>query len=163
MGKDTKVVAHEDMDTGTGIFYKCGYGDGHSSTLSIGYPLPSLTIVYQIFSHLFPYIIKLSISRKEKLKKFYNHWNVKKKLYHGENILVVEFQIKSLNVIISSYDVLNLGTRCLLFSFLFFGLLSELDVLYFVMIHMHPLFCNDTYALYVLYYAISMFVQVKML
>jgi len=44
MGKGTKVVAHEAMSTGTGIFYKCGYGDGHSSTLLIGYPLPSLDV-----------------------------------------------------------------------------------------------------------------------
>ena len=41
MGKGTIVVAHEDTGTGTGIFYKCGYGDGHYSTLPIGYPLPS--------------------------------------------------------------------------------------------------------------------------
>ena len=43
MGKGTKVVAHEGMDTDTGIFYKCGYGDEHCSTLPIGYPLPSPT------------------------------------------------------------------------------------------------------------------------
>ncbi|AES74503.1 hypothetical protein MTR_6g007000 [Medicago truncatula] len=42
MGKGTKVVAHEGKGTGTSIFYKCGYGDGHCSTLPIGYPLPSL-------------------------------------------------------------------------------------------------------------------------
>jgi len=42
MGKGTQVVAHEGMDTGTGIFFKCGYGDGHCSTLPIGYPLSSL-------------------------------------------------------------------------------------------------------------------------
>jgi len=42
MGKGTQVVAHEGMGTGTGIFFKCGYGDGHCSTLPIGYPLPSL-------------------------------------------------------------------------------------------------------------------------
>jgi len=42
MGKGTKVVADEGMGTGTGIFYKCGYGDGHSNTLLIRYPLPSL-------------------------------------------------------------------------------------------------------------------------
>ncbi|AES81594.1 hypothetical protein MTR_7g098460 [Medicago truncatula] len=42
MGKGTIVVAHEGTGTGTGIFYKCGYGNGHCSTLSIGYPLPSL-------------------------------------------------------------------------------------------------------------------------
>ncbi|AES93723.1 hypothetical protein MTR_5g006760 [Medicago truncatula] len=30
MGKGTKVVAHE--GTGTGIFYKCEYEDGHCST-----------------------------------------------------------------------------------------------------------------------------------
>jgi len=40
MEKGTKVVAHEGM--GTGIFSKCGHGDGHCSTLPIGYPLPSL-------------------------------------------------------------------------------------------------------------------------
>jgi len=44
MGKGTKVVAHEGMGTGTGIFSKCGYGDGHYSTLPIGYPLPSLVL-----------------------------------------------------------------------------------------------------------------------
>jgi hypothetical protein len=42
MGKGTKVVAHEGTGTGTGIFYKRGYGDGYYSTLPIGYPLPSL-------------------------------------------------------------------------------------------------------------------------
>jgi len=47
MGKGTKVVAHEGMGTGTGIFSKYGYGDGHYSTLPIGYPLPSL-IRFQI-------------------------------------------------------------------------------------------------------------------
>lgn len=37
MGNDTKVVAHEGMDTSMGISYKCGYGDGHYSTLPIGF------------------------------------------------------------------------------------------------------------------------------
>jgi len=44
MGKDTKVVAHEGMDTGTGIYSKCGYENGHYSTLPIGYPLLSLHV-----------------------------------------------------------------------------------------------------------------------
>lgn len=38
MGKGTKVVAHEDTDTGTGNFYKCEYGDGYCSTLPIAIP-----------------------------------------------------------------------------------------------------------------------------
>jgi len=42
MGKDTKVVTHEGMGPGTGIFYKRGYGEGYYSTLPIEYPLPSL-------------------------------------------------------------------------------------------------------------------------
>ncbi|AES86493.1 hypothetical protein MTR_4g009070 [Medicago truncatula] len=42
MGKGPKVVAHEGTGTGMGISYKCGYGDGHYSTLPIGYPLSSL-------------------------------------------------------------------------------------------------------------------------
>jgi len=42
MGKETKVVAHEDTGPGTGIFYKRGYKDGYYSTLPIGYSLPSL-------------------------------------------------------------------------------------------------------------------------
>jgi hypothetical protein len=42
MGKGTKVVTHEGTGSGTGIFYKRGYGEGYYSTLSIGYPLPSL-------------------------------------------------------------------------------------------------------------------------
>jgi len=53
MGKGTQVVAHEGMSTGTGIFFKCGYRDGHCSTLPIGYPLPSLvslSLPYQEFS-----------------------------------------------------------------------------------------------------------------
>jgi len=45
MGKGTQVVAHEGMGTGTGIFFKCRYGDGHCSTLPIGYPLPSLIVL----------------------------------------------------------------------------------------------------------------------
>jgi len=40
MGKGTEVVAHEGTDTG--IFYKCGHGEGLCSTLLIGYPLSSL-------------------------------------------------------------------------------------------------------------------------
>jgi len=48
MGKGTKVVAHEGTGTGTGIFYKCGYGKGHYSTLPIGYPLPSLHITFKL-------------------------------------------------------------------------------------------------------------------
>jgi len=35
MGKGTKVVAHEGIDTGTSIFYKCEYEEGHYSTLPI--------------------------------------------------------------------------------------------------------------------------------
>jgi len=42
MGTGSKIVAHEGMGSGTGIFYKCGYGNGHYSTLPIGGPLPSL-------------------------------------------------------------------------------------------------------------------------
>jgi len=38
MGKGTKVVAHKGTGLGTGIFHKCGYGDGYYSTLPIGYP-----------------------------------------------------------------------------------------------------------------------------
>ncbi|AES87285.1 transmembrane protein, putative [Medicago truncatula] len=41
-GKGTKVVVRVGTGTGTSIFYKCRYGDGHCSTLPIGYPLPSL-------------------------------------------------------------------------------------------------------------------------
>ncbi|AES75132.1 hypothetical protein MTR_6g026840 [Medicago truncatula] len=53
MGKGTKVVVHEGTDTGTGIFYKRGYGDGYYSTLSIGVPiaipkLEGLSIIKQI-------------------------------------------------------------------------------------------------------------------
>jgi len=51
MGKGTKVVVHEGMDTGTVIFYKYGYGDGHCSTLPIGYPLSSLRPTKQIGNH----------------------------------------------------------------------------------------------------------------
>jgi len=40
MGNGTKVIAYE--DTGTSIFYKYGYGEGHYNIISIEYPLPSL-------------------------------------------------------------------------------------------------------------------------
>jgi len=40
MEKETKVVVHE--GTGTGIFYKRRYGEGHCNTLPIEYPLSSL-------------------------------------------------------------------------------------------------------------------------
>jgi len=42
MGTDTKLIAHEGMGSGMGIFLKRGYGDGHYGTLPNGYPLPSL-------------------------------------------------------------------------------------------------------------------------
>jgi len=42
MEEDTKVVAHEGMNTDTSIFYKCRYGDGHCNILPIRYPLPFL-------------------------------------------------------------------------------------------------------------------------
>ena len=40
VGADTgsKIVAHEGMGSGTSIFYKREYGDGHYSTLPIGGP-----------------------------------------------------------------------------------------------------------------------------
>lgn len=44
MKKDTKVTAHEGTDSGTSIFYKCGYGEGHCNTLPLGYPLSSLSL-----------------------------------------------------------------------------------------------------------------------
>lgn len=39
-------IHHKGTGTGTGmcIFYKCGYGEGHCSTLLIGYPLSSLHV-----------------------------------------------------------------------------------------------------------------------
>jgi len=45
MGKDTKLVAHEGTDSGTSIFYKHEYGEGHCDTLLIGYPLPTLSLL----------------------------------------------------------------------------------------------------------------------
>jgi len=42
MGTGTKLIAHEGMGSGMGIFSKRGYGDGHYGTLPNGYPLPSL-------------------------------------------------------------------------------------------------------------------------
>ena len=63
MGTGTKLIAHEGMGSGMGIFLKRGYGDGHYGTLPNGYPLPSLdlsntnshfTIVSQIFE-LYPF------------------------------------------------------------------------------------------------------------
>jgi hypothetical protein len=48
MGKGTKVVAHEGTGTRMGIFYKCGYGEGHCSTLPIGYPLSSLVFLHPL-------------------------------------------------------------------------------------------------------------------
>jgi len=36
MGKDTKVITHEGMSSGTGIFYKRGYGKGYYSTYPFG-------------------------------------------------------------------------------------------------------------------------------
>jgi len=56
MGKSTKAVVLE--DTGTGIFYKCGYEEGHCSTIPIGYPLQSLP-----FRSLTPAISDLVVSR----------------------------------------------------------------------------------------------------
>jgi len=38
MGKGTKVVTHEGTGSGTGIFYKRGYGEGYYSTLPIVIP-----------------------------------------------------------------------------------------------------------------------------
>jgi hypothetical protein len=38
MGTGTKIVTHTGMGMGTGIFLKCGYGDGHYSTLPIAIP-----------------------------------------------------------------------------------------------------------------------------
>jgi len=43
MGTGTKLIAHEGMGSGMGIFLKRGYGDGHYGTLPNGYPLPSLS------------------------------------------------------------------------------------------------------------------------
>ena len=43
MGKGTKVVTHVGTGTNTSIFYKRGYENGYYNTLSIRYPLPSLT------------------------------------------------------------------------------------------------------------------------
>ena len=54
MGKGSKVVAQEGMDTGTGIFSKCGYGDGHCSSLPIEYPLPSLDLSSLLHTHCLP-------------------------------------------------------------------------------------------------------------
>jgi len=42
MGTGTKLITHEGMSSGMGIFLKHGYGDGHYGTLPNGYPLPSL-------------------------------------------------------------------------------------------------------------------------
>jgi len=53
MGKDTKVVTHEGMDSGTGIFYKRGYGEWYYSTLPIGYPLPSLSKMHKNIGQIF--------------------------------------------------------------------------------------------------------------
>jgi len=44
MGTGTKLIAHEGMGSGMGIFLKRGYGDGHYGTLPNGYPLPSLIL-----------------------------------------------------------------------------------------------------------------------
>jgi len=41
----TKLIAHEGMGSGMGIFLKRGYGDGHYGTLPNGYPLPSLNVM----------------------------------------------------------------------------------------------------------------------
>ena len=46
MWKGIKVVAHEGTSSSIGIFYKCGYGEGHCSTLPIRYPLPSLNVAH---------------------------------------------------------------------------------------------------------------------
>jgi len=46
MENDTKVVAHEDMNTGTDIFYKCGYEDEHCNILPIEYSLPSVVFYF---------------------------------------------------------------------------------------------------------------------
>jgi len=56
MGKDTKVVAHEGTGSGTGIFYKRGYGDGYYSTLPIGYLLQSLSAMLHFFRALPEYV-----------------------------------------------------------------------------------------------------------
>jgi len=45
MGMGTKLIAHEGMGSGMGIFLKRGYGDGHYGTLPNGYPLPSLNVM----------------------------------------------------------------------------------------------------------------------
>jgi len=42
MGKGSKIFAYESIGSGTGIFYKRGYGEGHRRTLSIWYPLSSI-------------------------------------------------------------------------------------------------------------------------
>jgi len=44
MGTGTKLIAHEGMGSGMGIFLKRGYRDGHYGTLPNGYPLPSLLV-----------------------------------------------------------------------------------------------------------------------
>jgi len=62
MRKDTKVVAQEGMSTNTSIFFKCGYGDGHCSTLPIGYPLSSLKEFHMkvhIINVLFKWLISI--------------------------------------------------------------------------------------------------------
>ena len=55
MGKDTKIVAHEGISTGTGIFSKYGYRDEQCSTLPIGGPLSFLLhmkfLVVSYFRH----------------------------------------------------------------------------------------------------------------
>jgi len=51
MGTGTKLIAHEGMGSGMGIFSKRGYGDGHYGTLPNGYPLPSLITLVRLSSN----------------------------------------------------------------------------------------------------------------
>ena len=44
MEKSNKFVSLKGTNSGTGIFYKRGYGEEHCNTLPAWYPLPSLSL-----------------------------------------------------------------------------------------------------------------------
>ncbi|RHN55844.1 hypothetical protein MtrunA17_Chr5g0422831 [Medicago truncatula] len=72
MGNGTKVVVYEGTGTDTGNFYKCEYGDGHCSTLPIGYYChPYVHRCYLIAQYSMNHsLIKCSSSINKSIEKY---------------------------------------------------------------------------------------------
>jgi len=100
-----------------------------------------LLMFMQLQLHLHVYLMAnlVSVLRKWGLRGIY----LEGKHSSCNDCVVVIMSCFLVCYILWALDVLYFGSRCLQFSLLFFGLFSALDVLYFRIIHMHTLFCND--------------------